>query len=235
MKFDTVERLNQSLLSEISSDLEQTIQQHQQACLLVSGGSTPQQLYHSLSHHSMPWDKVSIAMVDERWVDADHPKSNQGFIQQTLYKNEAAKANFYPMIDGSSRVQQQNLQDAAVQINQSYSQLPKKPICVLGMGTDGHTASFFPHAKGLDYALNSKNTYCCAIEADRSDTTGDQTQRLTITLEYLLSSQIIYLLIKGQQKWEVYQQALNCKDRSLMPVSTITNQTKTPVKIYWCP
>jgi len=235
MKFDSAEQLNQSLMSDISSNLEQTLQQQNQACLLVSGGSTPHDLYQSLSHHSMPWNKISIAMVDERWVNADHTKSNQSFIQQSLIQDKAAKANFFPMVDASRSVRQQDLQDAAVQINQTYSKLPKKPICILGMGADGHTASFFPHAKGLDYALSSTNTYCCAIEANQSETTGELTQRLSITLDYLLSSQMIHLLIKGQQKWDIYQQALSCEDTYSMPVCAVIKQTKTPVKIYWCP
>ncbi|MDQ7049486.1 MAG: 6-phosphogluconolactonase [Enterobacterales bacterium] len=235
MKFDNVERLNQSLLATISNQLKQDIQQNKQACLLVSGGSTPKRLYQSLSQYSLHWNNVSIAMVDERWVDIDHPKSNQAFIEQTLVNDKAAEAHFYPMIDASKSVKQQNIQDAVSKINQAYSRLPKNPICILGMGSDGHTASFFPHAKGLDHALNSKNTYCCAIQASQSETTGEQTQRLTITLDYLQSCQAVYLLITGQQKWEVYQKALACTEVSTMPVSAVLNQKKTPVFVYWCP
>jgi len=233
-QFDHATELTRFLLAAIRQDIEQTIAKQQNACLLVSGGSTPKMLYQSLSQQSLAWNQVAIAMVDERWVDSDQEKSNERFIKQTLVQDKADKAHFYPMIDASKPVSQQDLQLAAKQINGTYSQLPKNPISILGMGADGHTASFFPHAKGLDDALNSKNSYVCAIEAKQSETTGEQTERLSITLDYLLSSQAIYLLITGKKKWEVYQRALTCDNYSKMPVSAVLKQTSTPVSVYWC-
>ncbi len=233
--FADEEIMNQSLLKMIVQDLSNQMKEQESATLLVSGGSSPKMLYQSLSEQSLAWKNISIAMVDERWVDLQHEKSNQTFIQQSLIKNQALQASFFGMIDSNTKLENQNIQQAAERLNLIYSKLPVKPITILGMGTDGHTASFFPQAQGLDEALSSKNIYAVAIKAKQSEVTGVQTQRLTVTLDYLLSSKKIYLLIKGKEKLDVYQKALNCTQFEQMPVASLLQQSECPVQVYWCP
>ncbi|MFP3374668.1 6-phosphogluconolactonase, partial [Pseudomonas sp. SIMBA_068] len=74
------------------------------------------------------------------------------------------------------------------------------------MGPDGHTASLFPHADGLENGLTTTQTVC-AINAIQSDVTGSITERMTLTLHAIANSKVVKLLISGEEKLAVYKQA----------------------------
>ena len=137
------------LTAELSSSLEQSlvagIKEDGRAVLMVSGGSSPAPAYKHLSNLELDWASIDVAMVDERWVDADHEKSNEAFIKSTLLQNHGAAANFVTMKNDALTPQ-----NGVAECEAAYKAL-KRPfdVTILGMGPDGHTASLFPHAAGL--------------------------------------------------------------------------------------
>ena len=221
-----------ALLIECSDKLTAAIEEKQTATLLVSGGSTPQSLYQQLSAVTLDWQKVSIALVDERWVDTSQPGSNETFITNNLLINNAASAQYVAM-KGS---------EASAVLGQPSCEQRYQQLCcpfdvtILGMGSDGHTASLFPQAKGLTEALDTNlRNLCVAINAKPSEVTGELTQRMSLSLFGLLQSQELHLLITGEGKLAVYKQALANADVMQTPVSALLQQDKVPVKVYWAP
>ena len=95
--FPDRESLFSALVDECYSILAETIAAKQSAAMLVSGGGTPRPLYQQLSSKALDWQRVRVALVDERWVDVDHAASNEAFIKETLLKNNAAPAKFIAM------------------------------------------------------------------------------------------------------------------------------------------
>ena len=221
-----------ALLKDCTTRLRTAIEKQQLASLLVSGGSTPKSLYQALSEVDLAWSKVTVALVDERWVDVDHSGSNAAFIHKNLLQHQAAEAHFVPM---------KTTEDTAALgqslCEQAYRQLPRPfDLTILGMGPDGHTASLFPAARGLEAALAAGNSnLCAAISARQSEVTGKLTERLSLTLAGLLQSRQLHLLITGAEKLAVYRRALANPDEMLMPVSAILHQNKVPVEVYWAP
>ncbi len=102
------------------------------------------------------------------------------------------------------------------------------------MGPDGHTASLFPKARGLDRALASTDL-CAAIEAKPSKVTGEFVQRMSLTPSAILKAKKIVLLITGDDKWSVYQQAKSISDVTEMPVAAILQQVDVDLDVYWAP
>lgn len=212
--------------------LNEAIENRGEASFMVSGGSTPEPLYKSLSHVDLDWASVYVALVDERWVDFDHDKSNEAFTVKHLIQNKAAVANLVGM-KNTAATAEEGLADCEA----AYQQLAQPfDITILGMGSDGHTASLFPHAKGLDAALNPVSTeLCAAIIANQSEVTGAITERMTLTLAGLLRSKSLLLLITGDEKLTVLRQAQAGTDINEMPIRAVLQQQQVPVMIYWAP
>ncbi len=212
--------------------LNEAIENRGEATFMVSGGSTPEPLYQSLSKVDLDWESVYVALVDERWVEVGHDKSNEAFTLKHLIQHKAAVANLVGM-KNTAETAQEGLADCEA----AYQQLAQPfAVTILGMGSDGHTASFFPHAAGLDSALNPELTeLCAAITANRSDVTGDITNRMTLSMAGLLKSKSLILLITGDEKLAVLRKAQAGTDTNEMPVRAVLLQQKVPVSIYWAP
>lgn len=220
-----------SLADSMAAVLEKAIAARGEACLLVSGGSSPKPVYRALASRPLDWSKVTVALVDERWVDADHPASNEQFIRQNLLIDAAAEAGFVAMKTAAATAQL-GLEDCLSR----YQALPAQPdLCLLGMGPDGHTASLFPYATGLDAGLASNAGRCVAITARQSDVTGEHTERMSLSAAAILACRHIVLLITGEEKLAVYRQALSGTDQQGMPVRAVLQQSQVPVAVYWSP
>lgn len=212
--------------------LNEAVESRGEATFMVSGGSTPEPLYQSLSNLELDWESVYVALVDERWVDFEHDKSNEAFTVKTLIQNKAAVANLVGM-KNTAATAEEGLADCEA----AYQQLAQPfDITILGMGSDGHTASLFPHAPGLAAALNpDAPELCAAITAKQSEVTGAITERMTLTLAGLLRSKSLLLLITGDEKLAVLHQAQAGTDINEMPIRAVLQQQQVPVAVYWAP
>ena len=214
----------------VVDELTSSCDNQDQISLFLSGGSTPGPLYRALSGADLPWHKIHVALVDERWVDANHAASNERLVRDTLLSGKAKPASFTSMKNSAD-----SARDGQPACEESYRQLPDYvALGLLGMGTDGHTASLFPHAQGLTEAVDSEQR-CAAIHPQKSAVTGDYLERMSLTPAALLKSQRLILLITGDDKWDVYQQAKQAQDPLAMPLALLLQQNSTPINVYWAP
>ena len=214
----------------IASRLQEDINIAGTASLLVSGGSTPGPVYEKLAETALPWDKVKVGLVDERWVDEKDTGSNAAFIRRSLLQGHAAKAGFTPMKTPhkSAIAGQATAEKLYQKIPQPYS------AAVLGMGADGHTASWFPQAGGLELALSSNNEKIVqAITANPSDVTGPYLERMSITRSALNNCKLALLLITGMGKYDVFQMAL--AKQSSLPVRAALDALGGRLIVLWAP
>ncbi|MFY8272737.1 6-phosphogluconolactonase [Pseudoalteromonas sp. SSDWG2] len=228
--FDSKEQMTQALAASLEQRISAALSQGQRASLMVSGGSSPAPAYKYLSGLDIAWDQVDVAMVDERWVDADHDKSNERFINETLLQDKAAAANFITMKNAAATAQ-----EGVAQCEQAYQQIQRPfDVTILGMGPDGHTASLFPHAQGLEAGLESSQLVC-AINAIQSDVTGAITERMTLTLNAIAQSKVVKLLIGGEEKLAVYKEAAAGGDVKDMPLRAVLQHPDIELEVYWAP
>lgn len=230
--FDTRDELVRALTDTCVATLEGALTTRANASLMVSGGSTPEPLYAALAQSRLSWERVTVALVDERWVDTNHSASNEEFVKRALLHDTAAQAKFVGMKSEAATALA-----GVEQVNGRYDGVPSPfDLLILGMGPDGHTASLFPAAVGLEHALDANNReLCCAISAQQSAVTGEYTERMTLTLHGILRARQIVLLITGEEKLAIYRQALRNASYNRMPVSAVLQQQQTPVAVYWAP
>ena len=183
------------------------------ALLVVSGGSTPKLYFAALSRRELDWSRVAVTLADERRVSDDSPRSNAKLVRETLLQNHAAIAQFCPLAD--SRVApEQEVAAAAARV----AHLPSPAdLVVLGMGDDGHTASWFPHAPGLTEAIDpASRALVVAMEAP-----DGLEPRLTLTGRALLRARALALQIEGPNKAAVYARALGEGPVEDMPIRAV--------------
>jgi len=218
IRFASAAQMQMRLAGLIADRLRLSIAQNGQATLALSGGKTPRALYMRLSHIALAWEKVIVTLVDERFVPTDHEASNEKLVRETLLQNEAAAARFIGL-----RGAQDTLAGAAKEADAALADLPHPfDVVVLGMGNDGHTASWFSGAKGLSLALDEKTSArCVPIIAPKSAITGAHTQRLTLTRSALADARLFLLVLQGQDKAKAYDAALQYGPIEDMPIRAI--------------
>ncbi len=221
------------LADDIAARLREAIEARGQALLCVSGGKSPVALFEALRALPLAWPQLTVTLVDERCVPPEHPGSNARLVRAHLLQGAAAQARFVPWIDAPTPL----LADAAAKANALMAALPVPDVLVLGMGTDGHTASLFPHSPDLARALDlATPERVCALRLPEPPP-QPQHPRLTLTLAQILRARRLVLLVQGADKLTVLGQA--ARDRSppgvdALPISHILHQTTTPVSL-WLP
>jgi 6-phosphogluconolactonase len=104
-------------------------------------------------------------------------------------------------------------------------------VVVLGMGNDGHTASLFPCAKETEQAVSAENDQFTAVTYPRMA----PHPRITLTLNRLLASRHIYLLVFGEDKLKTLSKAEQEGEEIAMPIRYFLRTDSPKLQIYWAP
>lgn len=228
--FDNREAMIDAVYEQSIGALKAALDERGEATFMVSGGSSPAPVYRRLSAADLDWSNVYVGLVDERWVDFDHDKSNEAFVVNTLMQNQASKAHLVGMKNEAATAA-----EGLADCENAYQQLASPfDVTVLGMGPDGHTASLFPHARGLEEALTTE-ALLSAIDAKQSEVTGEFTERMTLSLAGIVNCRHLLLLISGEEKLATYREALAGDDVAAMPVRAVLQQKDITVTVYWAP
>ncbi|MDW7774255.1 MAG: 6-phosphogluconolactonase [Desulfobulbaceae bacterium] len=225
--FQAREELAANLAAKISRLLQEAVAARNRAVLVVSGGATPKPLFIRLAQKDLPWQRVTVTLADERWVDPAHPESNENLVRTYLLRDRAETANFIGLKNGypTAAAGEKKCRERLNRLARPFD------VVVLGMGHDGHTASLLPGSPQLKSALDLGNpSPCMAITPANA-----AMERMTMTLPALLDAGQIFLHITGNEKRCVLEQAQAGGAVEDMPVRGILLQEHTPVYTYWSP
>ena len=211
----------------VTAALRRELEGRPRARLLVSGGTTPAPVFLALSQAPLDWSRVDIALVDERWLLPDDPDSNASLVREHLLRGHAAEARFESLTRPGRSI------DAAVADANLLAANPPA-IVLLGMGSDGHTASLFPHMRGLDDALTSPNPYV-AVDASGCPGAGSWPLRISLTPAGLAPATTRLLLLRGSDKRDVFERALAGDDPREMPVRMAFRTPGATLHVHWSP
>ncbi|MBO1325198.1 6-phosphogluconolactonase [Acetobacter sp. TBRC 12305] len=168
--------------------------------MALSGGSTPQRLYTLMASppyaQRFPWQRMQFFVGDDRFVPHDHADSNAGMFTRLLFAHVPVPGdNIFLMPDSGAAEDAARTYEATLRrLYGGADLLPGKPLFdvnLLGLGTDGHTASLFPGQAVLDERRAWVGT-CTPATAPHT--------RLTLTYPCLHASRHVIFLAEGAAK-----------------------------------
>jgi 6-phosphogluconolactonase len=221
--FDTRLEASTAAAERMAELLAKRLDNQSQASIIVSGGTSPRDCMAALAKAPLDWQRVQIALSDERWVPPDHEDSNEKLVRESLLVDEAASATLLPVYaDGVSPEERCEV---------LQNPLPALPFAcsLIGIGTDGHFASLFPDAEQLALGLDVE----CGRLYIPVTTAASPHVRISMTLAGISRSDEIVLLFFGDEKLEVYKQAIAASNG--FPLSRLLRQKRAPVRLFWAP
>jgi 6-phosphogluconolactonase len=193
-----------------ASLLQKGVDERGEAVLIVSGGNTPKRYFAALAESAIDWARVTVTLADERCVADDNPRSNARLLRENLLRDHAAAARFAPLADSRLSPDQEL---AAARARIADLPLPAD-LVVLGMGDDGHTASWFPGADNLAEAIDpGARNLVLPMRAP-----GAPEPRLTLTARVILRARALALHIEGADKLATLARAFADGPAEAMPI-----------------
>ena len=158
-------------------------------------GPQSDSLYEKLNKSGLDWSKITVSLVDERFVDNASEFSNEKLVRESLLAN-LDSMNFIPMVFDDSN-ESKNLELAS----KTFEKLNRLDVVILGMGDDGHTASIFPNDEESEHALETTDKLCS------TKAPNVPVNRISCSAEFLKSASNTYLFFTGERKLNVFQEA----------------------------
>ncbi len=182
--------------------------------IALSGGTTPLPILEKLKEIQLDWSKFNFFLVDERVVEVDSDESNYKNINEVFYQH--ISSNSFPVILKSSSLEEMLLNyKKKIKKNVLFNKqgVPIFDLVILGMGTDGHTASLFPETK----ALSENEDFLVENFVPKFNK-----YRITLTFPTLLNAGKTIVLIKGEEKLKIFEEIMNGKGEKY-PISKLKN------------
>ncbi|WP_394809253.1 6-phosphogluconolactonase [Nitrosomonas sp.] len=216
--FPNIEQLSQAFADFAVATLQNTLAHKPQATLVVPGGNTPRYYLPALAKCKLPWDRITVTLSDERWVDVTDEQSNEHLAKQHLMSHLPATTRFVGL-----KTQHDNPFDA---IKETHHRLDKLPLplslTVLGLGEDGHIASLFP---GMNPDLLSRH-HCVAIAPPIAPS-----PRVSLSLKLLAESEQIVLVVTGKNKHRLLDRMSESPNQKL-PIVWLLQRSKMSFTVF---
>lgn len=220
--FETRAALMQGAADFMAEALQESLDERGAACALLSGGSTPEAAYALLAARNLDWRRITFGLVDERFVPPDHEASNERMLRRALSPALSRGAQLLPLYSTG------DLNHAADRADAVYAKLPLD-LVMLGMGEDGHTASWFADAENFAALVAEDNPR--TIMATHAPSAAGAPERLTLTFSAYMRACRVGLLITGQAKLDLATEAYMHPQRA--PVGYVFRNQTAFQQVLW--
>ena len=216
------ENLARRSLDLFVAEAEKTIKTKDKFFVAISGGFTPKRFFELIGQASetkaLPWEKIHLFWVDERYVPIDSPSSNYKLAADTfLTKVDIPEDNIHRIpteLDDSklaARYYEKMIQEI---FSLRKGQVPKFDFIILGMGADGHIGSLFPES----YAHFDTTDLACVVYV-----MDDKLNRITLTYPVLRAASQLVVLVSGEEKAGILKKVLTSEP----------DEVRFPVHLLW--
>ncbi len=173
----------------------------------LAGGSTPRHLYRLLADDAqlrsrIAWPKIEVFWGDERHVSPDHDDSNYRMAQHALLANVPVPVSSIHRIHAENPSAAAAADEYEEELRTTFGgdgSIPRFDLILLGIGSDGHTASLFPGTAAL--AERTRLVVANWVEKLHA-------HRITMTLPVLNAAACVVFLVSGPDKASVVRAML---------------------------
>lgn len=199
---DTKE-LDEAAAEMIEQSAVDAIKQRGTFSIALSGGSTPKPLYALLAtspwRERIDWEKTHFFWGDERWVPSSSSQSNYRMAKDALISKVPVPADNVHRMQTDSGEPEDSAEQYEDELKRILGERPQVDFNLLGIGTNGHTASLFPGRPTL-------NVRDRLVVADYIPEV--KMNRITFTVPAINDSRRIVFLVAGAEKAEVLAEVL---------------------------
>jgi len=136
----------------ILTKARESLNEHHQFRVALSGGNTPRSVYAEMAKRDLPWEKFLFTFGDERCVPPENAESNFRMANEALFQPAS--------VPDSSILRMRGETEPVLAAKEYQGQLDgltgkrdakifEHDLILLGLGDDGHTASLFPGTEAL--------------------------------------------------------------------------------------
>jgi 6-phosphogluconolactonase len=188
----------------------------------LSGGQTPKRSFEVLATspaaRALPWERIHVFWVDERYVPPDSPHSNYRLAAEALLTRVSIPPDNVHRIPTehedirvAARAYEETIRDV---LGIESKETPQFDLIVLGMGADGHTGSLLPNS----YAPFDTDDLACAVF-----TGGERLNRITLTHPVMRAARHLTVLVSGSEKAQTLKAVLGGEP----------DEIRYPIHILW--
>lgn len=210
--------LGQATAEWIAERLIAAIHERDVAHLAVSGGATPWLAFQVLAGLDVPWGKVHVWQVDERVAPDLDPARNATGLRRSLLDAIAVGGRQGPALH-LMQVGTLGAEEAAArygeQLEASLGPEPVLDVVHLGIGADGHTASWVPDDDVIDASSDVAVT----------SSVYQGTRRVTLTPPCVNRARTRVFMVQGHDKAAPLRRML--AGDPLIPASRVTSEGST--------
>ncbi|HEX7259869.1 MAG TPA: 6-phosphogluconolactonase, partial [Candidatus Saccharimonadia bacterium] len=190
--------LSEQAAKQIIALANQAVADHGSFYIALAGGSTPQRLYSILASVELrsqtDWSKWQFFWSDERLVPLDDEYSNFHLADSALLsKLDLGASQVHPVsIEGrtSEEIAATYEQEIRGIVQTGADTVPRFDLILLGLGSDGHTASLFPGQPSLDKSQH-------LVVASPAGTLPPPVDRITFSLRTINAAHHVMILVSG--------------------------------------
>ena len=213
--YPKIDDLIHAAAERITDILEKTLQVHNAATLVLTGGKTPRPVYKLLGSppyfERIDWQRVHFFWGDERCVPPENPESNFGMAWNALISKLSAPSDHIHRMKGEMEDTDSAASSYEREIKSIFpeSEIPSFDLVLLGMGADGHVASLFPCTRWDEAKL---------VVANHMPQTG--ARRISMTPRVLNEARAVIFMVAGAEKSKALAEVLG-NTASHLPASRI--------------
>jgi 6-phosphogluconolactonase len=226
-EYDSLDELGDAVAGDVGFIVDSAVEARNASLIALPGGKTGPAIFPKLAAQKLPWKRVTIVPTDERLVPMDDDRSNVRAIARSFL---SVGARVVPIVaDIPDYKLAGNSADARLQ------DLPWPPDLVwLGVGEDGHTASIFT-GPDLQDALDAPRARRAVGVMPDPMPAEAPVARVTLTRAAILSARTILIVITGDKKRALLEQAIADGQSSKLPIGRVLAEVEQPIDVHWCP